>query len=173
MNQRTKNIIRQQATRALSSVWLADGKMLQGLTHTGIYDRWYPVPRGYDPKLWQLAVGDCITDMLASKKLDWSIWYATFESDGVKRWVTVGDTLACHGVSNDLGDDVHSALCKLVESRNPKHVVSYGWLAIPAAGMDWDAMHDSIIDKFTSWNAFDREYCGLMNADRQIKEQAA
>lgn len=158
-----------QARRALSSVWIADGKMLDGLTHTGIYDRWYPVPAGQNAAAWQLYVAEKVVDMIACRDLDWSIWYAVFETHGV----TIGEPMERHGISNNLGDEVHSALSKLVESRNPKYAISYGWLAVPCKNIDWDAIQNDVIAKFKEWRAFDREYCGLMNANRAIREGIA
>lgn len=167
----TQRLIEKQAKLALESVWIADGKCLEGITHTGIYDRHYPVPQGMVPGQWQLAVADEVTNMVASAPVEWSVWYGTFETDGKKEWVTGHIKSFPPKASNELGDDVHSLLEKLRDSRNDKHVVSWGWLATPKKNVDLDFSEAAIIEKFRAWGAFNKEFCNLVNAERAMKER--
>lgn len=168
-----QKLARAIAKKQLSHVWLADGKCLDGLTHTGIYDVVHPCPAAYMRRRteWQLMVVQEMVEFLAARPLEWSIWYGTFESDGDKQWVEgrVMPQLP-PAISNDLGDDVHDVLEKLVKSRNPKYLISYGWIATPKKGADLMASHDEIVEKFREWGAFDRQMCELNNLNRLLAE---
>lgn len=169
-----QKVIRNQAIRALNHVWIADGKMLDGLTHTGIYDRHYPVPSGVRNKeAWQLEVAEEVTRIIAYRPVSWSVWYGVFQSDGTRSWVTHDVKTFPPKASNALGDDVHDLLEKLVESRNSKHVVSWGWIASPKKDVDLQASHEEIIEKFTDWGAFDQSICNLAHHNRALSKGAA
>lgn len=104
---------------------------------------------------------------VADDQHDWRIWMGVFESNGADEWVTTGiiDSLppAASRFLNGMLDD---ELEKMVRQRNPKHVVSWGWFAIPDKEADLDAMTQDIIDLFRQKGAFDRVHCEAEHAKR-------
>lgn len=109
---------------------------------------------------------------VADDPLPWNIMLLTFETDGDKRWVTdwIMDKLP-PASSNTLNTVLDGELERLVEQRNPKHLITWAWFAIPLQGADLDAMRDQIVEMFTNDGCFDRELCERVHAERVISER--
>ena len=147
--------------RTAPTTWVADGKCLDMLQNN------------INPR--DMFALDLV-NLLAEKPLPWRVWLGVFQIDNwgkpfVTSLVVPPETLPEKAVSNSIGDHVDGQLEALVEGCNQKHVISWGWLAIPNPDADLDEMEPGIIEQFTAWKAFDREHCEATHAARVESER--
>lgn len=81
------------------------------------------------------------------------------------------ETLPDKATSDDMGKHVDGMLEELVKGCNQKHVISWGWFAIPDADADLAEMEPGIIEQFTDWNAFNADHCEQVYAQRVMTER--
>ena len=102
----------------------------------------------------------------------WNIMLLIFEEyqDGKRAVITdiIPETI---GRSNELNAMLDGDLERRVEGRNPKHVTSWAWYAVPLKNADLDAMRPDIIKLFEDAGAFDRELCGRIHNARSERER--
>lgn len=73
---------------------------------------------------------------------------------------------------NDLSEQVDGELRKLIDSCNQKHVVSWGWFAVPIEDADMDDLLDQMTEIFTEAGSFDRDRCNEIHSVRAESEKA-
>lgn len=153
--------------RTIPTTWFADGKCLEGVRHNI-----EPGPFALD-----------LVDLISTKPLPWRVWMGVFQIDSwgkpfVTSDIPPADTLPDKATSEEMGAHVDGMLEELVKGCNQKHVISWGWFAIPNADADLAEMEPGIIEQFTDWNAFNADHCekvhGLrMDIESVYKEESA
>lgn len=143
---------------AIKNLVIYDGKCFERLQHQGIdYDS--PYSEGF-------------MDYVIKQVFPWQVWLAVFESDGEKYWVTdlIPDDIPPRRC-NDYGEHIDQKLRKLVETRNQKHVISWGWCAVAVDNVDLNDLRDQMIEVFKDAGAFDLEHCNAVHSARVESER--
>lgn len=143
---------------AIKNLVIYDGRCFDRLQHQGIdYSSQY---------------ASKFMDYVINTVFPWQVWLAVFESDGEKYWVTdlVPDDIPPRRC-NEYGEQIDQKLRKLVDTRNQKHVISWGWCAVAVDDVDLNDLREQMIQVFKAAGAFDQEHCDAVHAARVESEQ--